>query len=122
MRMTAILDRHGTRLLHAVHGLTPDVRKARRPAGRAQVKLVSMSIKVLPIRRRGGCPAQPTRPHRRSPEPSIHDRIAAFLAGRTDGEDVLRNLYDHVLDEPVPARLQALLRRREAKDAPEVTP
>lgn len=38
-------------------------------------------------------------------------RIAAFLAGRTNGEDVLHALYDYVLDEPVPERMQALLRK-----------
>ena len=37
--------------------------------------------------------------------------IRDFLAGKTDGEDVLHALYDHVLDEPVPERLRALLRR-----------
>lgn len=38
-------------------------------------------------------------------------RIRAFLAGETDGEDVLRQIYDHVLDEPVPERLRAVLKR-----------
>ena len=37
--------------------------------------------------------------------------IRDFLAGKNDGEDLLRALYDHVLDEPVPDRLKALLRR-----------
>ena len=37
--------------------------------------------------------------------------IRDFLAGKNDGEDLLRALYDHVLDEPVPERLTALLRR-----------
>jgi Anti-sigma factor NepR len=35
--------------------------------------------------------------------------IRVFLAGRTNGETLLRALYDHVLDEPVPQRLRALL-------------
>ena len=34
-----------------------------------------------------------------------------FLVGKTDGESLLHALYDHVLDEPVPERLKALLRR-----------
>lgn len=43
--------------------------------------------------------------------PSTDRDIRDFLSGRTDGEDVLHALYDHVLDEPVPERLRALLRR-----------
>ena len=35
----------------------------------------------------------------------------AFVQGKTDGEGLLHRLYDHVLDEPVPERLTALLRR-----------
>jgi hypothetical protein len=46
-------------------------------------------------------------PIRCSTEREIHD----FLSGRTDGEDLLHKLYDHVLDEPIPERLTALLRR-----------
>lgn len=41
---------------------------------------------------------------------SVDSRIRAFLAGDTDGEDLLHELYDHVLDEPVPERLRALLK------------
>jgi hypothetical protein len=41
---------------------------------------------------------------------SVDGRIRAFLAGDTDGEDLLHELYDHVLDEPVPERLTALLK------------
>jgi hypothetical protein len=41
---------------------------------------------------------------------SVDARIRAFLAGDTDGEDLLHELYDHVLDEPVPERLTALLK------------
>ena len=37
--------------------------------------------------------------------------IREFLAGRNDGEDLLHAIYDHVLDEPVPERLRALLKR-----------
>jgi Anti-sigma factor NepR len=37
--------------------------------------------------------------------------IRDFLDGRSDGEDLLHALYDHVLDEPVPERLRTLLRR-----------
>ena len=41
---------------------------------------------------------------------SVDSRIRAFLAGDTNGEELLHELYDHVLDEPVPERLSALLK------------
>lgn len=41
--------------------------------------------------------------------PALEARIAAFLDGTTHGEDLLHVLYDHVLDEPVPERMRALL-------------
>jgi hypothetical protein len=41
--------------------------------------------------------------------PSVEDQIAAFLDGRTQGEELLRALYDHVLDEPIPPQMKALL-------------
>jgi anti-sigma factor NepR-like protein len=45
------------------------------------------------------------------PPVSAADRqIRDFLEGKTQGEDILHALYDHVLDEPVPERLSALLR------------
>ena len=45
------------------------------------------------------------------PVPSVDARIRAFLAGETDGEDVLHEIYDHVLDEPIPEAMRALLKR-----------
>ena len=42
---------------------------------------------------------------------STDQEIRDFLAGKNDGEQLLHALYDHVLDEPVPERLKALLRR-----------
>ena len=42
---------------------------------------------------------------------SVDERIRAFLRNETDGGDVLHEIYDHVLDEPIPDRLRALLRR-----------
>ena len=44
-------------------------------------------------------------------DPSVTARIAAFLDGRTNGEDLLHELYDYVLDEPVPENMRALLRK-----------
>lgn len=37
--------------------------------------------------------------------------IRDFVAGKTDGGSLLHALYDHVIDEPVPERLRAILRR-----------
>ena len=53
-------------------------------------------------------------------DPDVEPRIAMswidrdirdFLAGKNEGEDLLHALYDRVLDEPVPERLRALLKR-----------
>jgi hypothetical protein len=48
--------------------------------------------------------------------PSITDRIADFLDGRTHGEDLLHELYDHVLEEPIPQSMRALLKETEQGD------
>jgi hypothetical protein len=42
---------------------------------------------------------------------SIDKDIRDFLAGKSDGKDLLHALYDYVLDEPVPQRLRAQLER-----------
>ena len=43
---------------------------------------------------------------------SLIDRdIRDFLDGKNDGEDLFHALYDHVLDEPVPQHLRALVTR-----------
>ena len=42
---------------------------------------------------------------------SVDSRIRAFLDGDTIGEDVLHDIYDQVLDEAVPERLLAVLKR-----------
>ncbi len=56
--------------------------------------------------------AQRRRPVERHPVRCSTEReIRDFLSGKTDGEDLLHRLYDHVLDEPVPERLTALLKR-----------
>ena len=43
------------------------------------------------------------------PPLSVDRGIRDFLAGKSNGEDLLHALYDHVLDEPVPQRLRAVL-------------
>ena len=43
--------------------------------------------------------------------PSMTDRITAFLDGRTHGEDLLHELFDYVLDEPIPQRMRQILDR-----------
>ena len=40
---------------------------------------------------------------------SIGEQIAAFLDGRTNGEGLLHTLYDHILDEPIPQSMRAIL-------------
>ncbi len=45
------------------------------------------------------------------PEVSVPARIAAFLDGRTCGEDLLHALYDHILDEPIPHAMRAMLNK-----------
>lgn len=43
--------------------------------------------------------------------PSVSARIAAFLDGTTNGEDLLHALYDDVLDEPIPESMREILQR-----------
>ena len=59
-------------------------------------------------------PLAALRKHTRSqvqPMPVEH-RIRAFLDGKTNGEDLLHALYDHVLDEPIPESMRALLKNK----------
>ena len=44
------------------------------------------------------------------PGQSVDRQIRSFLAGEDDGQELLHAIYDHVLDEPVPERLKALLK------------
>jgi hypothetical protein len=39
---------------------------------------------------------------------TVGEQLRDFLDGRTDGEELLHALYDHVLDEPVPERMRGL--------------
>ena len=40
----------------------------------------------------------------------VDRRIRAFLSGETRGENVLHALYGSAIDEPIPARLLAILK------------
>ena len=58
---------------------------------------MSLAVKCLPVEPRiARC--------------SVDADIREFLAGDSDGEALLHALYDHVLDEPIPERLRAVLR------------
>jgi hypothetical protein len=41
---------------------------------------------------------------------AVGEQLLDFLDRKTDGEELLHALYDHVLDEPVPERMRALFR------------
>ena len=45
------------------------------------------------------------------PAHSVKARIAAFLDGGTNGEDLLHALYDHVLSEPIPNSMRKILQQ-----------
>jgi hypothetical protein len=49
--------------------------------------------------------------HSRSeiPARSVKAGIAAFLDGKSDGAELLHALYDHVLFEPMPSAMRAIL-------------
>jgi hypothetical protein len=44
------------------------------------------------------------------PARSVDARIAAFLDGATNGEELLHALYDHILSEPIPQSMRRILR------------
>ena len=53
---------------------------------------------------------------RGAPDPAfmrngVEQQILDFLDGKTDGEELLHALHDHVLDEPIPERMLALFRQ-----------
>lgn len=49
--------------------------------------------------------------HRDGADTTLAAQMRSFLAGYDNGSPLLHALYDHVLDEAVPARLKALLKR-----------
>jgi hypothetical protein len=61
----------------------------------------------MPLAASRRCPIEPPAAAR------MTDReIRNFLAGKSDGAELLHMLYDHVLDEPIPQRLRGLVSRR----------
>ncbi len=52
------------------------------------------------------CPRQHVRAATRPVDAQIRD----FVAGKTNGAELLHALYDHVLQEPIPQRLRAVLK------------
>jgi hypothetical protein len=46
---------------------------------------------------------------------SIKARIAAFLDGGSNGEELLHALYDHVLSEPIPRSMRTILKEHPAR-------
>jgi hypothetical protein len=43
--------------------------------------------------------------------PAISEQIRAFLDGETNGEALLHALYDHILEEPIPPAMLAILQK-----------
>jgi len=69
----------------------------------------TMSSEVRPERK--AVPTPGGLPHPALAPPSVADRIGDFLDGRTHGEDLLHELYDYVLEEPIPQRMREVLDR-----------
>jgi hypothetical protein len=45
----------------------------------------------------------------------IDRQIRDFIAGQTDGAELLHALYDHILEEPIPQRMRSLLQESAAR-------
>jgi hypothetical protein len=95
-------QRADIKMLHAVHirnsRLALTVDKLKRPKMQHNLKNIPARYDVRHHNGNNG----------RGP---VDRRIRAFLSGETHGEDVLRALYGNVADEPIPARLLAILKR-----------
>jgi hypothetical protein len=46
---------------------------------------------------------------------SLETRVLSFLDGKTNAEELLHALYDHVLDEPLPQSLRTILKQAQAR-------
>jgi hypothetical protein len=62
-------------------------------------------IMAADVRCRYGRAELPTRP--------VEARISAFLDGTTEGGELLHALYDHVLREPIPQSMRAILKQQQ---------
>ena len=49
------------------------------------------------------------------PVRSVEAQVAAFLDGRTNGEELLHALYDHVLNEPIPQSMREILKEQQVR-------
>jgi hypothetical protein len=46
---------------------------------------------------------------------SVEARVAAFVEGRTNGEELLHALFDHVLNEPIPQSMREILKEQQLR-------
>jgi hypothetical protein len=46
---------------------------------------------------------------------ALERRVLSFLDGKTNAEELLHALYDHVLDEPLPQSLRTILKQTQAR-------
>jgi hypothetical protein len=46
------------------------------------------------------------------PVSPVEARMSAFLDGKTNGEELLHALFDHVLHEPIPQSMRAILKQQ----------
>jgi hypothetical protein len=47
------------------------------------------------------------------PARTVEAGVAAFLDGKTNGEELLHALYDHVLNEPIPQSMREILKEQQ---------
>ncbi len=96
-----------TNCWHFVISETPDVIKPRNPGPNVTKDVIALQEK--PSTMQLALKHRPVELKIVASAP-VDREIRDFIAGRNDGEDLLHALYDHVLDEPVPERLRALLK------------
>ena len=92
------------KLLANRHRRDTGLKKKRHPGSDTDIECETMKPAIY-------ARAWNTVPETRPPQSPVEKRVRAFLDGKTHGEDLLHALYDHVLEEPIPERLLAVLRR-----------